>query len=175
MRLLQGDPYPDLLRSCRREAFHLEVRDSYGVAVESEPLQRFLSGEPTTDFAWFQPWQSLIEETTSRGVAVRRVRVLTEPHSDYHRWMLTITPQNIEAGEEIRYLPRHLAGDVPAEDYWLLDEERVAFHARDADGRGLGVAMTSDAWIVDHCVGMKRRLWELATPFENYAAARSSQ
>ncbi|WP_433679640.1 DUF6879 family protein [Nocardia sp. CA-119907] len=170
MLLLQGDPYPDLLRSCQREAFHLEVRDSYGVAVESEPLRRFLDGEQAGGFEWFRPWRSLIEETTGRGVAVRRVRVLTEPHTDYHRWMLTTTPQNIQAGEDIRYLPRQLAEDVPAEDYWLLDDERVAFHARDVEGRGLGVTITSDAWIVDHCVSVKRRLWELATPFEDYAA-----
>ncbi|WP_348537602.1 DUF6879 family protein [Nocardia cyriacigeorgica] len=44
MLLLQGDPYPELLRTCKREAFHLEVLDSYGVAVESEPLRRFLAG-----------------------------------------------------------------------------------------------------------------------------------
>ncbi|WP_040783426.1 DUF6879 family protein [Nocardia pneumoniae] len=169
MLLLQGDPYPDLLRSCQHEAFHLEVRDSYGVAVESEPLRRFLNGEPARDLEWFGPWRSLIEETTGRGVAVRRVRVLTEPHTDYHRWMLTTTPENIHAGEDIRYLPRHLADTVPDEDYWLLDDERVAFHVRDSDGRGLGVAVTSDAWIVDHCVSVKRRLWELATPFEDYA------
>ncbi|WP_419150650.1 DUF6879 family protein [Nocardia vinacea] len=65
--------------------------------------------------------------------------MVTEPHTDYHRWLLTLTPQNIEAGEDIRYLPRYLAGEVQAEDYWLLDDERVAFHARDDEGRGLGV------------------------------------
>ncbi|WP_373283227.1 DUF6879 family protein [Nocardia vinacea] len=35
------------------------------------------------------------------------------PLSGYHRWLLSITGRNIESGENIRYLPRHLAGEVP--------------------------------------------------------------
>lgn len=174
MLLLQADPYSELLRSCRREAFHLEVRDVYGVAAESEPFRRFLAGE-AADYEWFQPWQSLIEETTGRGVGVRRVRVVTEPHTEYQRWLLELTAQNADAGEEIRYLPRHLAGDVQAEDYWLLDDQRVAFHVRDEQGRGLGVAVTSDAWIVAHCVDVKQRLWNSAIPYVDYAAATARQ
>lgn len=175
MLLLQNDPFPDLLRSCTREAFHLEVRDSYGVAVESEPLRAFLSGGPEDDYEWFGPWRSLVEATTRRGVAVRRVRVVTEPLTDYHRWMLTVTPENIKAGEDIRYLPRQRAGRAPAEDYWLLDDDRVAFHARDADGRGLGLVVTTDPWIVDYCVDVKQRLWERATRFDDYEAVDSPQ
>lgn len=173
MLLMQADPYPDLLRSCAREAFHLEVRDSYGVAVETAPLQRFLSGEQDFDLEWFRPWQSIVEEVTSRGVGVRRVRVVSEPLTDYHRWSLTVTPENIRAGEDIRYLPRHVAEQVPAEDFWLLDDERVAFHTRDPEGRGLGVAVTTEAWIVGYCVEIKRHMWEQAIPFDDYAAAGS--
>ncbi|MGW0180118.1 DUF6879 family protein [Nocardia sp. NPDC003345] len=175
MLLQQDDPFPALLHSCIREAFHLEVRDSYGVAVESGPLQAFLSGNSEDDYQWFRPWRSLVEATTRRGVAVRRVRVVTEPITDYHRWMLTVTPENIKAGEDIRYLPRHRAGQVPVEDYWLLDDERVAFHARDPDGRGVGLVLTTDPWIVDYCVDVKQRLWESATRFADYSAVDSTR
>ncbi|WP_067691825.1 DUF6879 family protein [Nocardia jejuensis] len=171
MLLLQGNPYPALLRQCRREAFHLEVRDSYGVAVESEPLRKFLAGEGDDDAEWFQPWRVLIEETVGRGIPVRRVRVVTVPHSDYHRWLLTLTTRNIEAGEDIRYVPRDVAGEVPLEDYWLLDGEQVAFHVRDDEGRGLGVALTDEPRIVEFCLGVKERLWRLATPYAEYEVA----
>ncbi|WP_255495192.1 DUF6879 family protein [Nocardia sp. GTS18] len=170
--LLRLNDEPDLWESlfaeCGREAFHLETLDAYSVASESEPLRRFLAGEPP-DNTWFDPWRSLVRYTTRRGVAIRRVRVLTEPVSDYHRWILTLNPESIEAGEDIRYLPRHNAGEPPlTEDYWLLDSSRVAFHARDSATRGRGVVVTEDPGLVGYCVEQRNRVWELATPFSEY-------
>lgn len=43
--------------------------------------------------------------------------------SQYQRWLLALATLNAKAGEDIRYLPRHLAGDVPADSFWLLDDE----------------------------------------------------
>lgn len=170
MQLLHGNPWPDLFGECKREAFHLEVRDTYAVPQESEPLRKFLDGEPD-DFAWFTDWKQLVQHTTDRGVAVRRVRVVTVPHVDYQRWLLTLTAVNAEAGEDIRYLPRHLvdAGLVPSDDYWLLDEERVFFNLVDANGRAAGAtALTTDARIVEFCRTAKEHLWALATPYADY-------
>ncbi|WP_062994149.1 DUF6879 family protein [Nocardia mikamii] len=169
MQLLHGDPWPDLFGQCQREAFHLEVRDTYAVPNESEPLRRFLNGEPD-DNAWFESWGQLVRETTGRGVRVTRVRVVTVPHVDYQRWSLTFAALNTEAGEDIRYLPRHLAGAVPADDFWLLDDERVVFNLVDENGRAAGAsALTTDPWIVDRCRQVKTRLWQLATPYTEYA------
>ncbi|KAA8880438.1 hypothetical protein F3087_41475 [Nocardia colli] len=172
MQLLTGNPWPDLFAQCRREAFHLEVRDTYAVPNESEPLRRFLTGEPA-DNSWFEPWGQLVRETTSRGVLVARVRVVTAPHVDYQRWLLALTALNAAAGEDIRYLPRHevQADQVPADDFWLLDDERVVFNLVDVNGRAAGVsALTADPRIVDHCRTVKRNLWPLATRYADYVA-----
>ncbi|MEV0251461.1 DUF6879 family protein [Nocardia sp. NPDC050712] len=169
-------PTTDVLRDSRNEIFHLEVRDSYGVAGEDEALQAFLADEPFDLRAWFQDWYDFVQETTARGVSVRRVRVVTVPHSDYQRWLLRLTALNIEAGEEIRYLPRHLAGEVPPDDWWLVDDSIVVFNLADEDGRAVGgSAVTSDPQIVSYCRGVRDRLQPLAIPYAEYIRVISSR
>ncbi|MER7450120.1 DUF6879 family protein [Nocardia beijingensis] len=163
---MPDEGFPDLLRTCKREAFHLEVLDSYAEPNEHEPFRRFLADEPD-DHAWFQPWAKLVQETTSRGVAVTRVRIVTEPHTDYTRFALAVAALNVRAGEDIRYLPRHAAGEVPPDDYWLLDDETVVFSAFGESG-GWSGAVTTDPHIAAYCRGLRARFWPLATPFPEY-------
>ncbi|MBF6466297.1 hypothetical protein IU427_14080 [Nocardia beijingensis] len=166
MLLVPDEGFPDLLGTCKREAFHLEVLDTYAEPNEHEPFRRFLADEPD-DHAWFQPWTELIQETTSRGVAVTRVRIVTEPHTDYTRFALAVAALNVRAGEDIRYLPRHHAGEVPSDDYWLLDDETVVFSAFGESG-GWSGAVTTDPHIAAYCRGLRARFWPLATPFAEY-------
>ncbi|MEV6252491.1 DUF6879 family protein [Nocardia sp. NPDC051911] len=163
---MPDERFPDLLRTCKREPFHLEVLDTYAEPNEHEPFRRFLADEPD-DYAWFQPWTELIQETTSRGVAVTRVRIVTEPHTDYTRFALAVAALNVRAGEDIRYLPRHHAGEVPSDDYWLLDDETVVFSAFGGSGGWSGAA-TTDPHIAAYCRGLRARFWPLATPFPEY-------
>ncbi|MEV6770269.1 DUF6879 family protein [Nocardia sp. NPDC051030] len=163
------DDWDDLFDECRESAYHMEVRDSYAVASESEPLRRFLNGEPPPDYDK-SDWIDLIREVTGRGVVVSRVRVVTVPHSDYQRWLLSVTGENVEAGEDIRYLPRHLvdSADIPGDDWWLFDGSRVAFNLVDQAGRSVGVAVTTDPKIVAFCQGVKDQLLAVATPYRKY-------
>nr|WP_247609239.1 DUF6879 family protein [Nocardia veterana] len=95
--------------------------------------------------------------------------MVTEPHSDYQRWLLSVTEANIDAGEDIRYIPRHIAGEVPPDDWWLMDEQRVAYNLVDPDGAPAGIAVTTDPGIVEYCVRTRERLWKLAIPYTEYA------
>nr|WP_157573847.1 DUF6879 family protein [Nocardia jejuensis] len=143
---------------------------------ESEPFQRFLNNEPFDLRAWFSDWAELVSDLGRHEVTVSRVRVITEPHTDYHRWLLSLAALNAEAGEAIRYLPRHLAGDVPSDDFWLLDDRRVAFTLSDRDGRSVGgVAVTMDTRIVDYCRGVRDHLWPQAIPLLEYERTISSR
>lgn len=168
MLLVGGDPWPGWFNHLHHSAFHLEVRDSYSEASENSRLRAFLAGEPAPCEPPV-PWHSLMRTTTSRGVAVRRVRVITEPMSDYHRWLYSVTGRNIESGEDIRYLPRHLAGVVPPDDWWLLDDKRVVYNLADIDGTPAGAAVTTDPSIVRYCREVRDRLWKLAIPYLEYA------
>lgn len=85
MEFRQGDSWPELFRAARKTAYHMELRDAYAVPSESEPLRRFLNGEPPAEYDK-SDWTGLIRETTRRGVVVSRVRVVTVPHSGYQEW-----------------------------------------------------------------------------------------
>ncbi len=172
MRLLQGPAFDEIFRTFKRSAFHLEVEDSYHTPDESEPFQKFMSGEPD-DFKWHRPWLELVRESTGSGRRVERVRIVTVPHVDYTRWGLTVAPLNIEAGEEIRWLPRHKLGDidVTADDFWLIDCERVVFTVFTPDGAFSGGAETVDPVIVDRCVRVRDALWSIAIPYADYVTS----
>ncbi|MCE7006584.1 hypothetical protein LWC34_27690 [Kibdelosporangium philippinense] len=172
MNLLQGEAFDVLFRTFEREAFHLEVQDSYHTPEESGPFQLFLSGQPD-DLAWHKPWLDLIREVTTSGKRVTRARVVTVPHGDYTRWGLTVAEHNIAAGEDIRWLPRHLidAADLTTDDYWLFDNERVVFTIFEPGGQFAGGALTTDPVIVAHCRAVRDRVWERAIPHQQYRAS----
>jgi hypothetical protein len=96
---------------------------------------------------------------------------VTVPHVDYTRWGLAVAPHNIEAGEDIRWLPRHLIerAELTTDDYWLFDDDYVAFTIFTLDGAGAGAATTTDPVIVDHCRTVRDRVWDRAIPHSEYA------
>ncbi|WP_433655657.1 DUF6879 family protein [Nocardia sp. CA-128927] len=166
MQLVGDDGFKNLLQSCEREAFHLELLDSYAEPNEHEPFRRFLEDEPD-DHMWFQPWMDLVRETTGRGVAVTRTRIVSVPHTDYTRFSLAVAELNARAGEDIRYLPRHLAEDVPPDDFWLFDDQLVIFSAFGGSNAWSG-AVTVDTNIVGYCQQVKERFWPLSIPYSTY-------
>lgn len=170
MELLQGETFDQFFRNGRwKRAFHLETLDAYSTPDEDEPLQRFLDGEPD-DFAWLEWWEDLIREVTSSGKNVQRARLCTVPHVDYTRFGLMVAPRNIEAGEDIRWLPRHLIApdEVSTDDFWMFDDDLVAFSIFTPDGSGAGAATTIDPVITAHCRAVRDRVWKLATPHADY-------
>ncbi len=172
MELIPTNPWPELFRHVRQSACHLEIRDAYAVPAESEPFRRFLAGEPQQEYGK-RAWTDLVEETTARGVTVSRVRVVTVPHSDYHRWLLSITGSNVDAGEDIRYLPRHLvdSSEIPTDDFWIFDSQKVAFNLVDQSGKPAGAAVTTDPRITESCLAVQARLWRESIPYREYISS----
>lgn len=170
MLLAQGEAFNNLFREAKREAFHLEIRDDYYPA-DYPPLVRFLAGEPE-DYEWFQPWLNQVRESTDRGVAVNRARVVTVPHNDYTRYAKHVARLNVEAGEDVRYLPRHLidSDELTTDDWWIFDDSVVAFTVFEPgdNGRWIGGAVTTDRRIVEYIRFVKERVWSLAVPLSQY-------
>jgi Family of unknown function (DUF6879) len=101
----------------------------------------------------------------------QRVRLAPSPHTGYIRWGLDISPLNIEAGEDIRYLPRHLTTgiELPDEDYWLLDDDTLILSVFSADGRTGGFALEPDPDLLRHCLAVRDQVWDRAIPYARYA------
>jgi hypothetical protein len=155
----------------RGRAFHLEQRDAYNVTGEDEPFRRWLHGEPD-DYAWHADWLSFVRQATAAGVLVQRVRLASVPHTDYVRWGLDVSPLNIAAGEDIRYLPRHLAAGItlPEEDYWLLDDDTLILSVFSADGRTGGFAWPPGPGLLGQCREVRDQVLERAVPYARYVA-----
>jgi|SRR5579859_5486973 len=168
MERLTYDEFKALVRASRR-AWHLELRDAYNVASEDEPLARFLNDEADS-YDWLKEWAAFIGEVTAAGVVVQRVRVVSVPHGDYTRFGFAVAPHNIAAGEDIRYLPRHLAEgiDFPPEDFWLMDDDTLVLSVFSEDGRTGGFARERDPHLTAQCRTVRDQVWALAVPFAQY-------
>ncbi len=173
MEPLTDQQWTQLLRGCQRSAWHLEMRDSYGVEDEKQRLARFVATghrDQAAEAAERAPWLELIRAVTGTGVQVRRARVVCEPVSEYMRFSYAGAGPNIDAGEQIRWLPRRRASRIalPGNDFWLLDRERVLFNYFTGDGRSAGHELATDAGAVRLCDSAFQAVWAVAIPHGQY-------
>lgn len=154
---LTGEDFDNLFRHFSHTAWRLETQPVYLVESEQEQVAAFLAGQPRppAEFAQYSAWLDQIRLLTSEGKRVGRVRVLTEPPTDYLRWEAWAGAWNIEAGEDIRYMPRGRAVEVglPLDyDWWLFDSLRLAKMKFDPEGRPMGgEIITGPEVVVQHC------------------------
>ncbi|MCM1967765.1 DUF6879 family protein [Streptomyces sp. G1] len=172
MELISSAERNQLFEHFDRDAFHLELRDDYSVPGEEGPFEDWLDGRVSDD-SFMLPWTELMKRVTDSGKTVRRVRVITEPHSPYIKWEHATTKVNEEAGESIRWLPRHqlpegLNFPVNGNDWWLFDDKLLAVGHFDAAGRVLGSEVIEDPAIVAECIRVRDHLWSIATPTVKY-------
>ena len=124
------DEFAEMFRTFRESAFHVETRGYYAMTYERDAFRRFLDGRPLppSGLPWWQAWLDQMREVTRQGKRIGRVRILSEPPTDYQRWELWGTAWHIEVGEEIRYMSRRRAEQVglPLDyDWWLFDDDRL--------------------------------------------------
>lgn len=167
-QLIRGQELADFVLGYEHTAFRLELRERYNEAEEDEPLRRFLIGEP--DYAWNDEWAAMMRQRTAAGQHMERVRVASEPHSDYTRFGLDLARVNVAAGEDIRYLLRQRAQelDLPDHDFWLIDSARLAILRFGEDDVLLGAEVPTDpAMVVKHCY-WRDVAWHHAIPLVDY-------
>lgn len=166
--------FEDLFRQAKRSAVHLEMRDGY-MRSDSEFVS--WSRDPGTVLPVCDPesrsWLSLMKEITGRGVAVRRARIFSEPMSDYLRFEHYLTPRNVEAGEQVRWLPRRKASDLalPGNDFWLFDDSLVLFLHFTGEGElspDGDEERTTEPSVVRLCATAFEAVWERAIAHEEY-------
>jgi hypothetical protein len=166
----QGRGYPtfkELLAATTRSAVHLEMRDSYD---EADPGFIAWKASGSASYDWGE-WPEIVGAAVARGVRFRRVRVVSEPITDYIRWEHALTEANIRAGEEVRWLSRKQAYDLmlPGADLWMFDQRLVRFHFNAGDGQSLKqYEFVSDPRRVAQVVAAFEMIWERAIPHGDY-------
>jgi hypothetical protein len=177
MELLAPERWAELLGSCQRSASHLEMRDWYSAADEKDRFERFLATghrDHAAEAGERRAWLDLIRRITSRGVRVQRARIVSEPVSDYIWFEWHGAGPSVEAGEQLRWLPRRLASAIalPGNDFWLLDERTAVFNHFSGDGIPLGQEITDDRTAVELCRTAFESVWEHADPHGQYTICR---
>ena len=176
MEPLTDEQWTTIFQECQRSAWHLETHDSYGVDDEQGRYSRFLvtgHRDHQAEASERKHWLDLMRTTTRAGRQVRRARLISEPLNDYMRFIYTGSQLNIDAGEEIRWLPRRNASRIaiPGNDFWLFDGERVLFNYFTGDGRSAGHELATDDEAVGLCRTAFEAAWATAIPHADYRPA----
>lgn len=162
----------NLLRSSQHSAVHLETRDIY--MPDDPDWLDWKAGKRFDPAERWHDWFTLVADTADRGVVIRRARLVSEPVTDYIRFEYDVTAaHNIAAGEQVRWLPRHLAAGltVPAADYWVIDGQVVLWNHFAGDGSWVGEERCDDPAVVQLCMASFEAVWERATPHAGYRPA----
>ncbi|CAN3978727.1 DUF6879 family protein [Kitasatospora purpeofusca] len=164
------------LAKARRSAVHLEMRDSY--MLDDPEFIAWQNGkrlDPADRESWWRSWLDVVAEATGRGVVMRRLRVVSEPVTDYIRYEYDVTFPNVAAGEDVRWLPRSRAGDLllPGLDGWVMDDEVVILHHFTGDGQWAAAKMEvrTDPELAERYLTAYEAAWERATPHAEYRPA----
>ncbi len=145
------------------------MRDAYGTAVEIPHMAKWAAGEPD-DLVWLQDWCVTLRRHLAAGRSVRRARVISEPLSDYQRWSHSIAGPMVEAGEDIRWVPRRLVSSIafPGNDFYLFDDRLVVFLIYAGNGLATDRLMSTGATDIELCRSAFEAVWKLAIPHRDY-------
>lgn len=167
MRAVGLDELRNLCRGITASFVHLETRDSYGTETELPHLAAWLRGEPD-DHAWLEWWLHMLREHRSAGRTCRRARVVSEPLSDYQRWITSHVGLFLDAGEEIRYVPRPrlTSTALPGSgDFYVFDDRLALFLHYAGNGTNTSCEVTDDPTTVQACRRAFDSVWALSVPF----------
>ncbi|MFD0169466.1 DUF6879 family protein [Streptomyces decoyicus] len=166
----QQPSFAECIQGTDRSAVHLEMRDDYG---DNERFAAWRRGE-RIDWddrsSWWRGFHDQVARAVERGVSIRRVRIVSEPLSEYIRWEHYLTRANLAAGEQVRWVPRRLASDLvlPCNDFWLFDDRLARIHHFAGDGSLVGDEFSSEPDILKLFATSFEAAWEHAIPHEEY-------
>ncbi|MER6381374.1 DUF6879 family protein [Streptomyces sp. NPDC001250] len=163
--------FEELFRDCQRTAVHLETRDAYmksdAAFIDWQAGKSFDPAERWAD------WLSIVSESVSRGVEVRRARIVSTPVSEYIRFEYDVTEGlNIAAGEQVRWLPRRNASDLllPGNDFWVFDSRLLYLNHFDGEGEPTEPEITENPELAKLCESAFDAVWKRATPHAEFEA-----
>ncbi|MFC6884587.1 MULTISPECIES: DUF6879 family protein [Actinomadura] len=157
----------ELLRSART-ILKLELRDNYD--IDADTFSAWRAGRSIKDAV--SVWGERAAARVAAGVVTRRVKIVSEPLSDYHRFILEASKPAIDAGEDMRWLPRRLVSTVPlpGNDFFVLAGKTVIFNVFGGDDRRAEIQLSQDPEVVKLCVSAFDTAWALAIPHGEYRA-----
>ncbi|MDH6700865.1 DUF6879 family protein [Streptomyces griseoviridis] len=158
-----------LFETFEHTAWRLETRRGYASDRDDPDFQAFLAtGRSPCDLT--EPWFENIRRQSEAGKTVGRVRVADRPPTTEQLFLLDYARHNAAVGEDIRYLWRHQAEQLPAEDFWIFDSRIVARLAfDDTDNLVHTELITEPAEVVQYAT-VRDAAMHHAIPYDVFAA-----
>ena len=109
-------------------------------------------------------------QAVKAGKSVRRARIVSEPLSDYQRWSYSIAQPMVDAGEDIRWVPRRLLSSVaiPGNDFYLFDDRLAVFLTYTGNGLAAGKFRSGGVADIRLCRSSFEAVWKLSVPHRDY-------
>lgn len=150
-----------------RPFLKLELRDSY--AIDDALFDAWRRGDDQAVAESMAPWLKQVETVIAAGLRLRRVRVVSEPLSEYQRTLFDISHFGVDVGEELRWLPRRLVSGLPlpGNDTFVMDD-LVMFNVHGGNDEQVEIQLDRDPDLVEFCRNAFESAWELATPHHEY-------
>jgi hypothetical protein len=172
MQKVTGEYRDSLIAGFRREALHLEMREVYAAADHGR-FRKWLAGEepdPRDEAQWWEPWREMMRRHQDAGRVLRRLRVVSEPVTEYIRFEWLDAAELVKSGEDVRWLPRQRASGLllPANDLWCFDGQSIVFTFLSGDGAVQGYEMATDPELVSNVVAAFEAAWSAAIPHGKY-------
>ncbi|MFD7070378.1 DUF6879 family protein [Streptomyces sp. NPDC059913] len=151
IELLFGEP--------AQEVRKLELRDFYEVDRQLFEAWRAKDHEAVEEM--MRRHRAFLAEKAASGFPYRRVRVVSEPLSEYQRMAVELA----DPTERLRWLPRPLVSALalPGNDC-LIRDDLVVFNLVGGDNQQTDIQLSTDPAVVSFCNDAFERAWSLGFP-----------
>ncbi|MFF5302898.1 DUF6879 family protein [Streptomyces sp. NPDC013161] len=167
--LVDRDSFRRLFETFEHTAWRLETRRGYASDRQDPDYQAFLT-TGSSPFDPEEPWFVNIRRQTQAGKKVGRVRIADNPPTTEQLFLLDYARHNAAVGEDIRYLWRQDAAQLPAEDFWIFDSRLVARLRFDAADNLLDIELITEPAEVMRYSIVRDAAMHGAVPYDQFAA-----
>lgn len=164
MELISADRLAEVLfTEPAQEIRKLEMRDHY--EIDRELFDAWKSGDTATVATTMAGHREGSRKREARGFEYRRVRLVSEPLSEYQRMAIEIA----NPAERLRWLPRPQASALalPVNDC-LIRNDLVIFILLDGENQQAGCQLSTDPGVVKSCNEAFERAWACGIPNGEY-------
>ncbi len=151
-----------------RSVLKVELRDDY--AVDRELFAAWRAGDADAVARAAEASREKVAARVAAGMSLRRVKVVSEPLSEYQRFAFDYSAHAVDAGEDIRWVPRRLVSTVllPGNDFFVLDDDLVVFNVLDGANGRVEQQLYRDADVVKRCRASFDAVWAVSIPHRQY-------